>query len=117
MTRQNETFNMFSSIWSERIPKGKFLYDEDTYRTKDGIALFTFGFVEVNNHIEIDILEQPSYGSRANDAHSTHRLDSERGGKKVCFGDPDYIHQGNAKKWAAEWAEATWKYIKTGVTF
>lgn len=109
-----------SSTFSEEIPSGKWLAHvaKDVYRTKDGRAYFEFGFAQVGSRVEIDILDSPSYGGRADDVHTTHRLKSERGGYKICFGDPSVSHDiSSAKKWAAMWAELTWKYITSGQTF
>ena len=44
---------------NDEIPKGGWRlerYTTDTYRTKDGQALFKFRFVDVGPHMEIDIL-------------------------------------------------------------
>lgn len=109
-----------SSPFSEQIPSGKWLAHvaKDVYRTKDGRAYFEFGFAQVGSRVEIDILDSPSYGGRTEDVHTTHRLKSERGGYKICFGDPSISNDiSSAKKWAAMWAELTWKYITTGQTF
>ncbi len=104
----------------EEIPKGgwRAYAQTDVYRTNDGSAYFRFGFARVGNRVEIDILDMPSYGGRASDQHSTHRLKSERGGYKVCFGDPSVSDSiSSAKNWAKQWAEHTWKYITTGTPF
>lgn len=101
------------------LPEGAFRSErEDTYRTSDGQALFTFRFVPMGNHFEIDIVDQPDYGHRRTDAHSTHRLSSDRGGCRICLGDPRAASDlQSAYKWAAMWAEHTWKYINTGTPF
>lgn len=130
------------SMKSEKIPKGRFLGGEklpsggwrggeevpsggwrsyiktDVYRTRDGRAYFEFGFAQVGSNVEIDILDMPGYGGRDDGLHSTHRLKSERGGYKICFGNPSISNDMyNAKKWAAQWAEHTWKYILSGRQF
>ncbi len=102
----------------EVLPTGGFRAIRDTYRTKDGRALFTFGFVANGDHYEIDILDQPSYGIRDDDQHSTHRLRSGRGGYRICLGNPRAASDLSAAyKWAAAWAENTWAYIHKGTPF
>lgn len=104
----------------EEIPKGgwRSYAKTDTYRTEDGRAYFEFGFAQVGSRVEIDIIDSPGYGSRSDSVHTTHRLKSERGGYKICFGDPAVSSDlASAKKWAKEWAECTWKYITTGREF
>lgn len=109
--------NTNTSFGGEEIPPGGWR-TEDTYRTKDGEAYFKFRFIPLGNYYEIDIIASPSYGNRVSDLHNTHRLPSERGGLKVCFADPFVVTDlTTAKKWAAMWAEHTWKYIKSGTPF
>jgi hypothetical protein len=93
---------------------------QDVYRTRDGRACFTFRFVNVGSHYEIDIAEMPSYSSygRNNDLHHTHRLPSDRGGYKVCIGNENSVTSlDKARKWAGNWSEETWKYLRTGERF
>ena len=97
---------------------------QDTYRTRDGRARFTFRFVETGGgffsspHVEIDIVDSPSYGHRSTGSHDTHRVPSDRGGYKVCIGHEDQVRsQTDAKRYARAWAEETWKYITRGETF
>ena len=105
----------------EEIPTGGWRANvTDEYRTRDGSAYFTFRFVDVGTHYEIDIIYQPSYGSRESDQHSTHRLSSSRSdcNYRVCLGDDRQANSlSNAKKWAGTWAEHTWNYIRTGRPF
>ena len=103
----------------EEIPTGSWRANiHDVYRTNDGNACFTFHFIDVGTHYEIDIVKQPSYGSRATDMHSTHRLPSDRSdasGYRICLGDDSQANSlDNARRWAAAWAEGTWTYIHTG---
>jgi len=88
-----------------------------TYRTKDGSAIYKFRYVQVGNHFEIDIIEQPSYQSRDNGSLTTHRITSARGGQQICISagyKPQSIEK--AKKISTEWAELTHQYILTGVS-
>ncbi len=88
-----------------------------TYRTKDGRAYYKFKYIAVSNYYEIDILEMPSYGWRNSSFHVTHRLNSSRGGYKICFNrgrEPRDIT--TAKNYSKAWAELTHKYIQTGIT-
>ena len=88
-----------------------------TYRTKDGSAVYKFRYVDIGGKFEIDILEQPSYRFRGNEAHITHRLPSSRSGQKICItsGHEPTTLDG-AKNISTQWAELTHEYIKTGTT-
>lgn len=86
------------------------------YRTKDGREDYQFSFEQQSNgQWRAYITRQPSYGRRATDAHSTHRLSS--GGRKyVCWNRPlNTLEQ--AKQVAALWADATQEYIRSGRKF
>lgn len=88
-----------------------------TYRTKDGSAFYKFRYVDLGGKFEIDILEQPSYSGRADSAHVTHKLPSDRGGEKICIAsgsEPTGIE--GAQNISMQWAELTHNYIKTGKT-
>ena len=102
----------------EKIPPGGWRATQDEYRTRDGRAFFVFRFVAVGSFFEVDIVSMPSYGGRNEGAHETHRLSSNRGGKRICFGEPSAINTLQiAYEFAESWAENTWKYIKTGERF
>ena len=90
-------------------------YTPATYRTKDGAAYYQFKFVDIDGKFEIDILSQPSYGTRDSSLVATHRLPSSRGGHKICITEgkePQTIE--STRKISMEWAELTNTYIKTG---
>jgi hypothetical protein len=97
----------------------------DTYRTRDGRAYFDFRFVGRGGFLapefwEVDILRMPSYGSRDDNLHATHRLPSSRSdcSYKVCIGNEQGVTSlTEAKRWAKAWAEETWSYIRTGERF
>lgn len=92
-------------------------YGPATYRTKDGKALYKFRFVNIDGKFEIDILNQPSYGSRDASNVVSHRLPSARGGNKICISDgkePKTIE--SARKICMEWSELTHTYIRTGTS-
>ena len=101
------------------IPKGVFnAYIIDIYGCRNGRDSFEFGFYWTGNYYEIDILEMPSYGSVSTDLHDTHRLPSNRGGYRICFGKPRIINSMSAaKKWAGAWSELTIMYIREGIPF
>ena len=102
----------------EKIPPGGWRATQDEYRTRDGRAYFVFRFVAVSSYFEVDIVSMPSYGRRNEGAHETHRLSSDRGGKRICFGDASAISTLQiAYDFAQAWAENTWKYINTGERF
>lgn len=88
----------------------------DTYRTRDGSAHYSFRFEEHGDGTwRVHILSQPSYGSRSDSPHSTHRLtDSE--GHYICW-DSSIASVREAKQVAALWAEKTQEYIRTGRRF
>lgn len=89
---------------------------EDVYRTNDGRAHFKFRFVEESGGTwRADIQDQPSYGARASDLHSSHRLPSDTAGTghKICYASaPSSLR--DAQKWAETWSEATWTWINDG---
>ncbi len=90
-------------------------YSPATYRTKDGMAHYKFRYVDIGGKFEIDILSQPSYEGRDESSSVSHRLSSDRGGKKICLSvgkEPTDLE--TAKKICMEWAELTHTYIKTG---
>lgn len=92
-------------------------YTPGVYRTKDGSAYYTFRYVEVGNHFEIDILDQPGYGNRDASSHISHRLPSDRGGLKICISrgyEPKTLEK--AKQISMEWAELTHNYILSGLS-
>ncbi len=114
----------FPSAWDKKflpIPKLKSgtLHSPvvGTYRTKDGLAYYKFRYIKIRGFWEIDILEQPSYKNKDSGAHATHRLNSSRGGKKICLSsghEPRTLLQ--AQEISTEWSELTHSYIKTGKT-
>jgi hypothetical protein len=64
------------------------------------------------------IVEQPGYGSRPADGHSTHRLSDGAGRTYICIEralEPTTVPQ--ALGWAVYWAEMTSEYIDTGKMF
>jgi len=90
----------------------------DVYRTQSGQYLFEFNFVNKGSYFEIDIVDQPGYGNRNSGEHPTHRLPSDRGGYRICFGNPETINTlDKAFEWAAVWSEQTEKYIVQGIDF
>ena len=110
----------------DRIPAGVF-YGEDSvppgtfhssvyYRTKDGRADYGFSVErQANGAYRSYITNQPGYGGRAEDCHSTHRLtDGSR--KYVCW-THELRSEAEAKQVAAMWADATQEYIRTGRRF
>jgi hypothetical protein len=86
------------------------------YRTKDGQSDYLFSFEKQPDGTWLAfILKQPSYGNRATDNHSTHRL-QEGDRDYVCWTDPLETKE-QAKAVAALWADATQEYIKNGTRF
>lgn len=87
---------------------------EDTYMTKLGTE-FKFRFEQKDGGIDISILEMPSYGSRDDNQHITHRLKTDDG-HKICWTGliPTLAA---AKQIAGLWSDATERYILTGEQF
>ena len=94
-------------------------YQTYKYRTKDGVAFFSFSYAWVGNLYEIDIHTYPSYEGRICDSHTAHWLPSysRKAARKICVYEskaPKTLQ--DAQKLSMSWAELTWEYIKTGVT-
>ena len=83
------------------------------YRTKSGRSTFKFYYEQQSGGaIRVYITQQPSYGSRATDAHSTHRY-GVGAQPYICFGtDPTALQ--DAITFSKSWAELTERYILTG---
>ena len=70
-----------------------------------------------NGKIRLFIRDQPSYGSRSTNLHSTHRY-SSADGYYVCIKDDlEPTNFAHARDWANYWARQTVNYIKTGRSF
>jgi|HubBroStandDraft_4_1064222.scaffolds.fasta_scaffold1399578_1 hypothetical protein len=84
-----------------------------TYRSEDGRHVFTFRFVDEDDHVDIYCLIHPSLNGRASDAHKTHLF----GSGKICFVAGREPHnQNRAEELAKQWAEFFLRYRKTGIT-
>ncbi len=104
------------TIEFERWPKDA--YGRYDYTTRDSASQFSFELLPVDSMVRIYILSQPSYGCRASDAHSTHRLTDERGRRYVCI--DAHLQPTNvpdALSWLTYWSEQTARYIRTGRSF
>ncbi len=117
----------------ESIPKGVFLGGDDEeippggwrtylfigdYRTQDAQATFSFGFARIGEHVEIDILDMPSYGNNENDLQNTNCIPSERGGYKIALSNENVPKGLNAaQRQAEQWAELTWQQMNEGIVF
>jgi hypothetical protein len=99
----------------DEIPPGTFRGNV-IYRTKDGRADYGFSVErQSDGSHRAYITSQPSYQGRDADGHSTHRL-SEGGRPYVCWDRP-LNSERDTLKVAAEWADRTQDYIRTGRTF
>lgn len=86
------------------------------YRTKDGRADYKFSFEwHPRDGYRIYIDDQPGYGGRDTSADATHRL-SDGGRKYVCWTEP-IRSEVDAQQIAAQWADCTQEYIRTGKRF
>lgn len=87
------------------------------YTTRDGQYYFVFDLKKVGSEVRIYIKEQPNYGSRDSDGHSTHRL-SDDNGQYVCVrGDLEPNNVPDALSWLVYWSEETGKYLTSGSAF
>lgn len=87
------------------------------YRTKDGQADYEFSFErQSDGEWRAYIMSQPSYRSRPDDSHSTHRLSDDYGRKYVCWDTPIRSAEG-LKPVVAMWCDSTQDYIKYGTRF
>lgn len=103
-----DTRNINSSVQDKYI---------NVYRTRDGRKNFIFRYVDVGRYYEIDILSQPSYGMMDSDLHASHRLPAHRRGAeyKICImSGYEPRDLAKAMRISMDWAELTWKYIRTG---
>ena len=82
------------------------------YQTNDGQDKFTFSVERSGRSFRIYIDAQPSYRSRATDAHSTHRY-SDGPRHYICW-DGELNSWAEAEDIATAWAERTQGYIRTG---
>ena len=92
-------------------------YSPASYKTKDGRAIYKFRYVNIGGKFEIDIISQPSYNGRDESSSVSHRLTSDRGGKKICIStghEPTTLK--SAQDLSMEWAELTHVYAKSGKT-
>ena len=87
---------------------------EDIYTTRLGTE-FRFRFEFKDGNYEIFIVEQPSYGDRPDDLHTTHR---------IKFGDQHKIcwtglmpTREEAKRVAGLWSDYSERYILNGEPF
>lgn len=105
--------------FTEFITQGTlFTYQVYTYVTKTG-ARFKFSYhLTSGGYYEIDIHEQPSYGSRDSSLSATHRLSSPRNTQyKICLTsgrEPKTLQL--AKKISCEWGDLTEIFIKKNIT-
>ena len=84
------------------------------YRTKSGDAYFNFRYEgQSDGTVRTYIEGQPSYGSRPDDGHSTHRYDAATQ-PHICHGEHPPTTLDDAIKYSKSWAERTERYIKTG---
>ena len=86
------------------------------YRTSDGRADYLFNFEQqYDDTWRVYIEDQPSYGNRETDGHSTHRYsDGDR--YYICW-TQELESLEDARNVAALWADETQKYIRTGYAF
>jgi hypothetical protein len=86
------------------------------YRTQDGQTDYEFSFErQANGDWRAYIVSQPSYGFRATDSDSTHRLTDRSDGRKyVCIKRPPQT-RADLERVVAAWCDRTQDYIKYGI--
>ena len=78
-----------------------------TYRTESGRYYFKWSFEEQSDgEVRIYILDQPSYGGRADGAHETHRYGLSSDRPYICY-EPPPDNREAAIQIAKAWAERT----------
>ncbi len=89
-----------------------------TYRTKDGKNYFVFDVVRLSdNSLRAYIDHQPSYGSRPDGGHTTHRYYDEPSKRHyICF-DQNIYTEKEILGVMKYFAEETQHYIRTGIPF
>ncbi len=90
----------------------------DTYMTKLGTK-FRFSFeeqiIDGFENYDIYILDQPDYGGRADDLHTTHRH-ADGDDRRICWTGP-MPTLDEAMRIAGLWSDLTERYILTGQKF
>lgn len=85
-------------------------------RRRLAVDAYAFSFeIQPGGDWRVYILQQPGYGGREEDAHSTHRL-SDGGRRYICW-STIIPSLEQAKQVAAMWADATEKYVCDGTRF
>lgn len=78
---------------------------------------FAFDVVPVGRIVRIYIVQQPGYGDRPADAHTTHRIPD--GGRHYICVNPENppVNGREAATYIVYWSEATARYLLTGARF
>ena len=92
-------------------------YGNFDYTTRDYSCSFTFDLQPIESEVRIYIVEQPSYGRRASDGHTTHRLGLPHKPYVCVEHRLRPLTVPEALSWAIYWAEKTAAYIRTGSSF
>jgi len=73
--------------------------------------------VDSKGRIRVYVEKQPSYGGRSTDSNVIHRWPGKNGSPPyICFKEASKPRSySEAKKLAHQWADATERYIRTGV--
>lgn len=88
------------------------------YNTSDRQAYFKFNIIKTGQIYEIDIIETPEHLGKSISSTDTHQSISNRGGYKICFGNPNVVTDiDKAREFSGEWAELAWKNLQTGEAF
>jgi len=107
-------------IWrgpEEELPDGTWRYKtyRDEIKFQNGNT-YKFQFVGTSSGYEIDILSQPGYNGKCSGGHSTHRLQSPRGGHMICWSNR-IKSISDAYTVAKQWSQRTEVYRKSGKKF
>lgn len=98
--------------------KGTLHSQKFVYRTKCGKRQFSCEIHQTSRGYEVDILKNPSFEGRSENASTIHQITSPRGGRMICFSggkNPKTLQK--AKDTACAFFELTSDYIETGKTF
>ncbi len=77
---------------------------------------FEFEHREVDGEWRAYIRQQPNYGNRPDDLHSTHRYRDHQGDRFVCWSEP-VRSRAESEAIAKLWAQKTSAYIEDGEPF
>ena len=104
-------------MWDEYLTEGTLLGGVYTYRTKNGLHLYQFDYIQENSYWIVQIISQESYEELDASFTTTHRIQDKLGRVFIKFKEPERVNTlPKAQTLSIFWAEATTSYILTGKT-